>query len=336
MSSFRSRLLQQNAMIPKEYIQFADPEVERVCIENWSSDGIGLTVEDAEKITSLGNVFQGNGNIQTFDELNLFPNLKVIGTKCFSECTNLSSINLQNIEEINARAFYNCMNLQIELSLPNLKKITAGFYKSGITKILDLGKCTELNSEGGSGIGSFLQCTNLTAAYIDNVELIGASCFNGCTQLSHVNMMSVRKILGMAFLNCNNLSGELNLPLLESLLCIFNNTKISKVINLGTIQTLKQEDGSGNGTFIKNAELTSITLPSTLTTIEGWNAFDGCPITKLIVNAVTPPSIMGNVELNNQNINIYVPDESVEAYKTATGWIDYADKIRPISEYVEQ
>mgnify|MGYP000472681990 CR=1 FL=1 len=31
---------------------------------------------------------------------------------------------------------------------------------------------------------------------------------------------------------------------------------------------------------------------------------------------------------------IYVPDDSVEAYKTATNWSNYADRIRPISEYV--
>lgn len=31
------------------YIKFADPEVERICVENWSSDGIGLTKEDAKK-----------------------------------------------------------------------------------------------------------------------------------------------------------------------------------------------------------------------------------------------------------------------------------------------
>jgi hypothetical protein len=35
-------------------------------------------------------------------------------------------------------------------------------------------------------------------------------------------------------------------------------------------------------------------------------------------------------------LTIYVPDESVEAYKGATNWSAYADQIKPISEYVEQ
>lgn len=36
-----------------------------------------------------------------------------------------------------------------------------------------------------------------------------------------------------------------------------------------------------------------------------------------------------------QNIQFYVPDESVDTYKSATNWSYYADKIKPLSEYVE-
>lgn len=34
-------------------------------------------------------------------------------------------------------------------------------------------------------------------------------------------------------------------------------------------------------------------------------------------------------------LTFYVPDESVEAYKAAENWSKYADKIKPLSEYVE-
>jgi len=33
---------------------------------------------------------------------------------------------------------------------------------------------------------------------------------------------------------------------------------------------------------------------------------------------------------------IYVPDNLVEQYKTATNWSRHADKIKPLSEYVEE
>ena len=32
---------------------------------------------------------------------------------------------------------------------------------------------------------------------------------------------------------------------------------------------------------------------------------------------------------------IYVPDELIEQYKTATNWSVYANQIKPLSEYVE-
>ena len=37
-----------------------------------------------------------------------------------------------------------------------------------------------------------------------------------------------------------------------------------------------------------------------------------------------------------KDFTIYVPDALVEQYKTATNWSKYADKIKPLSEYVEE
>lgn len=34
--------------------------------------------------------------------------------------------------------------------------------------------------------------------------------------------------------------------------------------------------------------------------------------------------------------HIYVPDDLVDSYKTATNWSVYANQIRPMSEYVEE
>ena len=35
---------------------------------------------------------------------------------------------------------------------------------------------------------------------------------------------------------------------------------------------------------------------------------------------------------NRFDLKIYVPDESVDAYKAATNWVAYEDKIIPISQ----
>lgn len=93
-----------------KYIKFADPEVERICIANWSSDGIGLTYEDAAAVTSLWNVFSGNTSIVSFDELQYFNGLSVISS--FQGCSNLSSIGIpKNVGRINKECFDNCVLL---------------------------------------------------------------------------------------------------------------------------------------------------------------------------------------------------------------------------------
>ena len=77
-----------------------------------------------------------------------------------------------------------------------------------------------------------------------------------------------------------------------------------------------------------------VELPSTVTTIGGY-AFQYC--TGLIwvsITAATPPTLGSGAFANCPALTgIYVPDESVEAYKTATNWSAYANKILPLSQY---
>ena len=52
-----------------------------------------------------------------------------------------------------------------------------------------------------------------------------------------------------------------------------------------------------------------------------------------IFRSTTPPSLASSS--NSYSHLFYVPDESVEAYKTATNWSNMASRIKPISEYTE-
>lgn len=46
----------------------------------------------------------------------------------------------------------------------------------------------------------------------------------------------------------------------------------------------------------------------------------------------TEPPMLGTGPFGNKTL-IYVPDDSVEIYKNAPGWKNYADDIYPMSEY---
>lgn len=52
----------------------------------------------------------------------------------------------------------------------------------------------------------------------------------------------------------------------------------------------------------------------------------------VICRAVTPPSLGSNSYLTKLT-TVYVPDESVSAYKSASVWSGIAAKIKPLSEY---
>ena len=47
----------------------------------------------------------------------------------------------------------------------------------------------------------------------------------------------------------------------------------------------------------------------------------------------TPPTLNSNAyNGTHSDLKIYVPDASVEAYKTATNWSQYSSRIKGISE----
>ena len=62
--------------IAKWWIRFEDPEVKRICVENWDKDGDGeLSMEEAAAVSSIGTLFT-NRTIKGFTELQYFTELR--------------------------------------------------------------------------------------------------------------------------------------------------------------------------------------------------------------------------------------------------------------------
>lgn len=77
--------------------------------------------------------------------------------------------------------------------------------------------------------------------------------------------------------------------------------------------------------------LTYVMIPSTVTTIQA-NAFIGCDGMKhIFMMPAAPPSITNTTFGIPSDAIIYVPADSVAAYKAATNWAAHASKIQPIS-----
>ena len=72
-------------------------------------------------------------------------------------------------------------------------------------------------------------------------------------------------------------------------------------------------------------------IPDSVTNI--FYTFRNCTSLKEVTFLhTTPPRYSYTLYGCSSLETIYVPDEAVDAYKTATGWLNYASKIKPLSE----
>lgn len=79
--------------IAKWWIRFEDPEVKRICIENWDKDGDGeLSMEEAAAVSSIGTKFRGNSNIKTLKDLRFFTSLDDDTQQIVANCLNLIEV----------------------------------------------------------------------------------------------------------------------------------------------------------------------------------------------------------------------------------------------------
>lgn len=74
----------------------------------------------------------------------------------------------------------------------------------------------------------------------------------------------------------------------------------------------------------------SIDLHSRVNKIELYAFTDCTALESVIVRATTPPTLGGYAFDNTNNCPIYVPYGSVNAYKSASGWSNYANRIQAI------
>ncbi len=97
----------QLKILNHEIIGFTDPEVQRLCVAHWDTDGDGqLSYKEAAAVDSLGQAFTGNKKILSFDELKHFTGLTAIDANAFRDCESLRSVQLPvSVRFIRSNAF---------------------------------------------------------------------------------------------------------------------------------------------------------------------------------------------------------------------------------------
>ena len=203
-----------------------------------------------------------------------------------------------DIETFGSYAFYSCDKMT-SIIIPNTVTSINGLAFIGCT-----GFPVENDMRYADNVLIDVTDKTKTSYTIKNgTKCIGTNVFYNCTNLMNITIPNTVVTIGaQAFQACSSL------------------TNITIPNNVVSIE---------NSAFNGCSGLTSITIPSSVTSI-GQSVFYNCSgLTSITILATIPPTASYS-NMFHGNYPIYVPAESVEAYKTATYWSTYASRIQAI------
>ena len=262
--------------------------------------------------------------------------VKSIGSYAFRYCNSLTSVNFPVCTNIGEGAFYSCSSLT-SVNFPVCTSIGETAFNSCRSLIsVNFPVCTKI------GRVAFYSCSSLTSVNFPVCTNIASSAFNRCSSLTSVNFPVCTNIASSAFGHCNSLT-SVNFPVCTNIgSYAFYYCDSLTSVNFPVCTNI------GGRAFNYCSSLISAyfgsDIPSTSTTIKAYihsSAFSPC--SKLTNLTLYHPSvaILSNVNafystpmsvstLVGSFGSIYVPASLVDAYKSATNWTTYADRITAI------
>ena len=245
-------------------------------------------------------------NNELVTDLTIPDSVTTVGGWAFSGCSSLTSVTIpDSVTTIGRWAFRSC---------DSLTSVTIG---DSVTSI---------------GEEAFRSCASLTSVTIpDSVTTIGRYAFQGCSSLQEFNGKFAsedgRYLIIDGTLNSFAPAGLTEYTIPDSVTSIgdyafYYCRSLTSVTIPDSVTTI------GESAFCGCSSLTSVTIGNSVTTI-GNSAFNWCEsLTSVYCKATTPPDEGFYMFYKNASgRKIYVPMESVEAYKSAYGWSEYASDI---------
>ena len=344
--------------------------VSNICMAAFEGCSSLLSVSLPESMTQIGTrMFM---DCSSLTSIFIPESVTYIGDSAFSGCSELASVLIPDgVISIGSCAFFGCSSLSSIVVPDGVKDISGSLFENcsniSYVKIPEdvsyIGEsafsgCSNLSSiqipETVTTIGNyaFKNCSSLTSVEIpESVLLINEGTFSGCKALASVVIPeSVTSIGKYAFKDCRALH-EITIPDTVTSIGVsaFSTSGLTSIIIPDGITTIESQ------TFYTCDQLTSITLPDSITSI-GMGAFHQCyalssviiprnvtrinqnaffhcdALSSVYVLAINPPQGSTDMFPRQDSCIIYVPSESLDAYKAAYYWKTYANRIQAMAD----
>ena len=287
-------------------------------------------------------------------EINIPNSVKAINSYSFNDCIGLTSFNIpDSVTSIGDYAFKGCNNIEL-INMPT-SILYIGLYPFNDTKyyienvesengieyldkcivnISDISKTTyAIRNDTKSILTTFESCTALESISLpSSLNIMIMNLFKNLKHLTSVNIPdSITIISDEVFEGCTNLT-SVNIP--NSVTKIgnytFSGSGLTSIIIPDSVVRIQA------GLFYQCTNLTSIIISNSATKIDG-RVFEDCiNLISITIKNPNPPIIYLNVPdpfTNCRNlIHIYVPEESVNIYKSSSYWNTKSSIISAIPE----
>lgn len=357
---FDASIVSNTYLDGKGIISF-DHAIQKIPFRAFSHCATLETVRIPDSVTELSQqCFQ---YCYSLKEITLSNNLESIYRFAFNSCA-ISSItlpeSLRYVEDYNV--FMKCMSLEAFYGKFSSADHRCLVIENELYAFAPAGLTSYSIPEGITLIhhSAFRDCSDLEELIFPSTLVsVENNAFHACFGLFSITIpTAVESIEAGAFYDCRNLKAFYGKFATEDHKCLIQDKNLLAFAPFNMteytipegVETIDRYVFSGYNYYLEHVHfptslksigdeafercyaLKEVVLPPSTTSL-GLAAFSGCKqLESVVVKAITPPSGDRYLFTDTNDCPIYVPAQSVEAYKSAPYWSEYADRIFPIEE----